>query len=104
MGDTWITDMRHFLDEDGLMAEIPTPAMNLALFQGSIVSWMTRMPITEIEQTNVNCRRHPGRKRCLGEIVATFEEGGEAIAWTCPFCGDNGVIRGWAGTIWDRSS
>jgi hypothetical protein len=25
----------------------------------------------------------------------------EAIHWYCPVCDDQGVIRGWAGTLWD---
>ncbi len=42
MADTWITDLRHFLDESGELPEdLPGPALKLALFQGSIVSWMT---------------------------------------------------------------
>ena len=33
MGDTWITDLTHFLNEDGSFpANIPGPALNLALF------------------------------------------------------------------------
>lgn len=36
---TWITDMRHYLDEHGsLPADMPGPAVNLALFLGSIVT------------------------------------------------------------------
>jgi hypothetical protein len=24
------------------------------------------------------------------------------IVWDCPWCGENGVIRGWEDTLWDR--
>ncbi len=104
VGNTWITDMRHYLDEAGALAAMPAPALNLALFLGSIGGWMTRGPVTGPERTNVRCRRSPGRERCAGEVVAAFEleEAGVAIVWACEWCGDNGVIRGWRGTGWDR--
>ena len=30
MGDTWVTDMTHFLDDTGQIGEMPAPARNLA--------------------------------------------------------------------------
>lgn len=102
MDDTWITDLRHFLDEDGdFPADIPGPALNLALFLAAIVAWVTSHPPYEDDRTNVTCRRSPGRRRCRGTIIARLEDG-EAIEWGCPECGDNGVIRGWESTPWDR--
>ncbi|HEY3383532.1 MAG TPA: hypothetical protein VGK32_17340 [Vicinamibacterales bacterium] len=102
MGDTWITDLTHFLDEHGSFpANIPGPALNLALFLASIVAWVTSHPPDEYDETNVTCRRSPSRKRCLGTIVARLDDG-EAVEWGCPVCGDNGVIRGWESTPWDR--
>lgn len=103
MADTWVVDMTHYLDSDGSLAPLPGPALNLALYFGSIVSWMTSIESPEgPEETNVWCRRKPGRQRCLGEIYAWFEPASAAIRWTCPFCGDNGQISGWEGTLWDR--
>lgn len=103
MGDTWITDIRHYLDPSGHLPDMPGPALNLALFLGSIVEWMTIRAVAGVERTNVYCRRSPGRRRCPGEIAAAFEEGTDVILWRCPLCGDNGYIRGWRGTLWDRS-
>jgi len=102
MGDTWITDMRHYLDDGGHVADMPGPALNLALFLGSIVAWVTSHQLTRYPRTNVPCRRSPGRNRCPGDIVANIEPDPVAISWYCPVCGDNGVIRGWEGTPWDR--
>ena len=105
MTDTWITDMRHFLDEAGSFpANMPGPALNLALFLGAIVAWVTRQGRGPFEETNVGCRRSPGRRRCLGDILARFSEDAAAIDWHCPICGDNGVIRGWESTRWDRTA
>lgn len=102
---SWVTDMRHYLDEEtgDLPDGLPAPALNLALFLGSIVAWVTdHMPAGDWH-TNVPCRRSPGRKRCLGEIVAELDPGTGQIAWQCPVCGDNGVIHGWEDTLWNRS-
>lgn len=101
-GNTWITDMRHFLDPSGSVPDMPGPALSLALFLGSIVAWATSGRATADARTNVSCRRSPGRKRCLGIIEANLTESGRAVSWRCPTCGDNGVTRGWEGTLWDR--
>ncbi len=103
MGNTWITDMRHYLDEAGRLSSMPNAALSIALFLGSIVEWMTSEPLANVHQTNVRCRRSPGHVRCIGRIQAGYEEHGEIIRWLCPICGDNGYIRGWQGTLWDRS-
>ncbi len=105
MADTWITDMRHFLTEGGVLPDdIPVPALKQALFQGAIVAWLTgtACSIGQGSRTNVNCRRNPDRRPCLGEIVAMYEVASEAIIWECPLCGENGRISGWEGTPWDR--
>ena len=103
MGDIRITDMRHYLDEAGrLHKDMPGPALSLAQFLGSIVGWVTSHPPGSHERTNVLCRRSPGRRRCLGDIYARFEQEGTVISWRCSICEDNGFIRGWEGTFWDR--
>ena len=105
MADTWITDMRHFLDEDGVLPEgLPAPALKLVLYQGAIVAWVaaTGCRSGQTTRTNVNCRRNPGRRPCGGEIVACHEAASSTIVWECPLCGDRGRISGWEGTDWDR--
>jgi hypothetical protein len=37
MGDTWIVDLRHYLDPSGAFADMPTPARRLAEYFASIV-------------------------------------------------------------------
>jgi hypothetical protein len=104
MGDTWVTDMRHYLDEQtgDLPASLLGPALNIALFLGSIIAWVTdHQPETEWH-TNVCCRRSPGRRRCLGEIFAELDGESGQIVWQCPRCGDNGMIHGWEETFWNR--
>lgn len=102
---TLVADLRHFLDEDGRLPDLPAPALNLALHLGAIVAWMTAVVTEgEIEITNVVCRRRPRGRRCRGQVLARFLSPDERIEWACPVCGDNGIIDGWAGTRWDRST
>jgi hypothetical protein len=97
-----VTELRHYLDVHGELAPMPLPALNLALFQGAIVAWMTSRSSSGSERTNVHCRHAQRGEGCLEEIVAVLEEEDQAIAWRCPGCGDDGIIRGWEGTSWDR--
>ena len=101
--NTYITDLRHFLDEEtGDLAEMPSPALRLAMFMVSIVAWVTGQEHADDELTNVWCWRRPGRTRCRGEIVARLPPGSTEIVWQCPQCGLNGVISGWEDSLWDR--
>lgn len=100
MNDTFIVDLRHYVGEGGGFADMPPAALNLALFLGSIVGWVTSHE-GRLSLTNVPCRRSPARKRCRGTIVAG-NEGDGAIIWHCPVCRDLGIISGWEDTRWDR--
>jgi hypothetical protein len=96
--------MRHYLDEDtgDLPDRLPTPVLNLALFFGSIVAWVTDHLPHGDWHTNVPCRRSPGRRRCQGDIMAELDRTSGHIVWQCPVCGDIGLIQGWEGTLWNR--
>jgi hypothetical protein len=104
MGNTWVVDMRHYLDEKtgDLPDSLPGRVLSLALFFGSIVSWVTDHLPEGDWHTNVPCRRSPGRKRCLGEIFAELDADALYIVWHCSVCGDNGLIHGWEATFWNR--
>jgi hypothetical protein len=41
----YVTDMRHYLDESGRLGDMPGPAFNLARYFGSIVAWVTTVPV-----------------------------------------------------------
>ena len=103
MGDTWITDIRHFLDDTGEIPEVlPNPAVNLVHFLISIVSWVSLFAPNCQRVTNVFCRRSPKRKSCKGQIHAQLDSETSQIQWFCPLCGDQGIISGWEGTLADR--
>ena len=106
MGDTWITDIRHFLDKDGnIPVDVPGSVIRLARYFGSIVKSVSSQRDPEDYHTGIYCRRHPGHKPCPGEILAVIDDEKEfAIVWQCPCCDDKGIISGWKGTIFDCSS
>ena len=95
MSNSWIVDIRHYLDEqtDDLPESLPGPAVNVALFFGSIVAWVTDHLPEGDWHTNVPCRRSPGRRRCQGDIMAEPDRTSGHIMWQCPVCGDNGLIH-----------
>ena len=103
MPETLIADLTHYLDDDGSLAEMPEPAARLAVHLCALVEAVTgRLPADPNHVTNVVCRRRPKHKPCDGEIIAFIQEDDPTvICWTCPFCGDNGYIRGWENSRWD---
>jgi len=103
MGNSWVIDLRHFLNEDGALAEMPRPVSRLANYFGRIVKAVTSRN-KDVLTIGIRCRRRPGHRSCLGEIIAFMDyERNSVIVWSCPICGDNGVISGWEGTVWDWS-
>jgi hypothetical protein len=103
MANTYISDLRHFLDEEtGDLADMPGPALRMAMFFASIAAWATINRSQDDPSTNFWCWRRPGPTQCRGEILAERRRGSPEITWHCPLCGMNGVIRGWEGSLWDR--
>lgn len=102
MGDTWISDLRHFLADDGNVASFP--GKGLAEHLCRIVGTVTLEPGTTLRATTLACRLRPGRQACPGRIQAGFDGATSRIRWLCPSCGDNGWISGWHGTQWDKGA
>jgi hypothetical protein len=68
MPGTWITDLTHFLDEDGDIVPISGPAFRLAGYFTSIVVMASHPDLIVPSRYRVRCRRRPGRKPCQGMI------------------------------------
>lgn len=98
-----ITDMTHFLDEQG---KVPRQVSSRRLVQylGAIVETVTTEPIQSSCTVETKCRKRPGKKSCRGTISASFETGTTNIIWYCSACGDRGLIHHWQGTPWDKGA
>lgn len=105
MGDTWVTDLGHFLDDTGSIPEdLPGPARKIAEHTAAIVEAATSRAAGDWwEAAALACRRRPGRRACARVIRVRRSEVPPEIEWCCPRCDDNGVIRGFEGTVWDNS-
>jgi hypothetical protein len=103
MGNTWVIDIRHYLDDDGQLAVKAGPARKIAEHMCEIVECVTRRPKDDGLIIPALCRRRPGRKPCNGLIQAGYSEADpQTIIWECLFCGDKGSISGWQGTQWHK--
>ncbi len=54
-------------------------------------AWVSALP----------CRRRPGRRPCPGHYALFRTDVPPSIEWRCSDCGDEGVIRGWEGSVFD---
>jgi hypothetical protein len=99
MAHTWIVDLRHFLTPAGTLADAPSRARILGQYWTQIVAQGSAFD----ELPRLRCRRRPQRRPCAGILEIIPDADFDGMHWGCPVCGDNGVIRGWQGTLWDRS-
>ena len=103
MGNTWITNMNHFLDEMGAIPDRPRMVAGVRDHLGAIVVFVTGSSASDEDWSPVRCRRRPRRKPCQGWIRARLDPDSRQIMWMCPICEDRGVISGWEHTPWDLS-
>ena len=58
MTETYVTDIRHYLDESLELADMPREAMSLASFLVLIVDNATESNSPVFEETGIRCRKH----------------------------------------------
>jgi hypothetical protein len=97
-----ITNIQHFLDENGEVPDLPFEAQELLNFLSAIVEAATIAYDRPITLAGIKCRNIIKGKPCSGEIeVWVYAENNE-IGWECLDCGEEGVITHWEGTPWDK--
>ena len=103
MGNTWVTNILHCLDDNGEFAVKSGPARRVAEHMCAIVEDVTSRPADADWETAVPCRRRPGHKPCNGVIIAGYAKNDPTtIVWGCLACHDEGYISGWQETTWDK--
>ena len=98
MGKTYITDITHFVDQAGELADMPGPARKLAHFLTLLIDATTQAILIREYDTRIGCRS----KGCKGHIHTSLAPLDQDIIWRCYECGYNGVIRNWQQTKWNR--
>jgi hypothetical protein len=92
---SWITNITHFLTDDGDLGPLPGPARKLAEFLLEIIETVVASGSAGTVNTGVRCRRRPGHKPCPGIVIARIRAGEDVIEWRCGECGDDGIITHW---------
>ena len=100
-GATYVTDLSHFLDENGLPpVGAPRRLLKMLAFLGSIVKAGSSHPVGTQFSSAIPCRR-----RFCSRLSLTIANGRDGtIRWECPDCGENGYISRWQGTDYDLSA
>jgi hypothetical protein len=95
----YISNMQHFLDEQGnIPSQMPKEAKELASFMALVVDTTTKTLPTTLTSTDIRCFI----KGCHGLIKTALMLKSEEIHWYCPDCEVDGLISGWQGTKWDN--
>jgi hypothetical protein len=94
----FVSDLRHFLD---MPEDVPGPARRMAEHLTLIVRAATAGQGGQPWVSALPCRRRPGRRPCPGHFALYRADVPPSIDWRCTACGDDGVIRGWEGSVFD---
>lgn len=98
----WVINIQHWLDEKGGGPAVPQLRLKVKKLSEIIVyatSVAAGLPVESIPK----CWRRPKRKPCKGELSINIDEKSGHISWHCGICGDDGVVSGWEGLIWDMT-
>ena len=76
MGNTWIVDLKNFVNASGAVAmKLPGRGRMLAEFWAEIVSQATLFD----EPTTIRCRRRPGHRPCRTVLDVIFDDTMDAV-------------------------
>lgn len=98
----WIIDVRHWLDKTQSGPAVPQLRLKVKKL-GEIITYATSVMAAIPVESPPKCWRRPKRKPCEGILDIALGETSDQIHWECPVCGDEGVVTGWRGLIWDVS-
>ena len=99
---TMITNIQHFLDENGEVPDMPLEAQELVSFLSDIIEAVSRKYDAPVAFADTKCRSMVNGKSCTGEIEVWVYSEDNRIGWECLECGEEGVISHWEGTPWDK--
>jgi len=98
----WVINILHWLDESRTGPAVPRLKGKVDKIT-EIITYVTSQ-VSEIPTDSLpRCWRRPGRKTCNGVLDIFLNPMTDEIFWHCNRCGDEGVISGWRGLIWDMT-
>lgn len=97
---TMITNLQHFLNENGQTASLTPEAEELLHFLGKVVEAATLDEDYPVTFADAQCRN--SQHVCQRDIEVWMDPDTHNIGWECLECGDEGIITGWEGTWWDK--
>ena len=97
---TMITNIQHFLDENGEIPTLTPEAEELLNFLGKVVEAATIDYGRPLSFADTKCRK-PNHECSSNEIEVWVDPESNQIGWECLECGDDGFISDWEQTKWD---
>jgi len=97
-----VVDIRLLLDESLSGPELPQFKFKVQKLT-EIVTYATAKESGISVDILPRCWREPKRMPCAGRLETSIDHDKKQIHWRCPDCGDEGVITGWWGLVWDLS-
>ena len=97
----WVIDIRHWLNAEQTGPGVPQLRLKVEKLT-EIITYATARDRDLVTGGPPKCWRRPNRKPCTGRLNVQFTED-DRIYWICPTCGDDGIVDGWHGLIWDVS-
>jgi len=96
----WIINIRDMLD--GTLTRPAHPRFSSKIKKlGQIISYATAVEAGISVDFRPVCWKRTARYPCGGVLEIELRYGN--IHWVCPACGDEGVVMGWKGLIWDMT-
>ena len=96
----WVINIQHWLDETKSGPAVPQLSLKVKKLS-EIITYATSIAVGIQTESIPKCWRRPKRKHCEGELDIDLDQADRHIHWRCVKCGDEGVVSGWEGLIWD---
>lgn len=96
----YITNLIHLLENKmNFSGKLRKEAEVLADFLPQVIDHTTRSKYSSLTPTGIHCFR----KGCHGIINSALRPDTEEIHWYCPVCENEGLIKGWKDSEWDKT-
>lgn len=95
-----VTDITHFLNDEGEVPNLPKPAMKLFHFLTRIIEAVSINVDEPLVDVDVRCCDRDTKITCNGHIEAWCNDE-RVIEWVCCKCSESGTISKWQKTKWD---